>query len=91
MDTPEVQGFEVAAIVVGVVQFIKEQFELGGKPAQGVALLVGLLLFGYWSAMQAGVVPEEIVVWANVVIRAIGYTLAVPGLFKIVKHEFLGR
>jgi len=91
MDVPEVSGFELIAIVIGVVQFIKEQLELVDKPAQRLTLGVGLVVFGYWSAAQAGVVPEAVVLWASIVIRTIGYTLAVPGLYKVVKHELLNR
>lgn len=91
MDIPEVHGFELIAIVVGVVQFVKEQFGLEDKPAQAVALGIGLLVFGYWSAAQAGVVPEAVVLWASVALRALGYTLAAPGLYKLVKHELLNN
>jgi len=89
VDIPEVHGFELITIVAGVVQFIKEQFGLEGKSAQQAALGVGVVVFGYWSAMQAGVIPEGVGLWANIVIRTVGYALAAPGLFKLVKHELL--
>jgi len=76
-------GFEIAVIVVGVVELAK-QIGLKDKGALGLALGLGLLLFGYGSAVEAGLIAEAVVTWATVVIRAIGYTLAVPGLYDLL-------
>jgi len=91
VEVPGVHGFELVAIVVGMVQFLKERFALQSGQTEWLAMGLGLTLFGYWSAMQAGVIPAVVILYAGIVIRALGYTLAVPGIYKVIKHELLGR
>ena len=88
-EIPQISGFEVVVLVSGIVQLFKELFSLEGKAAQALTFGVGLCLFGIWSAMQVAVLPEQFALWINLVARALGYTLAAPGLFKLVKHELL--
>ena len=89
MEVPGIQGFELVLIVVGLVQYIKERFRLVDGAAEWLTFGIGFILFGYWSAQQAGVIPEVAILWIGIVVRALGYTLAVPGLFKVAKHELL--
>lgn len=89
MEVPGIQGFELVGIVVGMVQYIKERLNLQSGQTELLTLGIGLPLFGYWSAVQAGVIPEVVILYVNICIRALGYTLAVPGLYKVAKHELL--
>jgi len=89
VDVPEISGFELVAIVVGLIQFLKEKFKAEDTVAEWLTFVTGLVLFGYWSANQAGVMPEVASLWVSIVVRALGYTLAVPGLYKLAKHEIL--
>ena len=83
----EIGKFEIGLLIVGVVEVFK-LFGVNGKASLGLAIGLGLLLFGYGSAVEAGLIGEAVATWATVVIRAVGYTLAVPGLYKLGKRTF---
>ena len=83
-------GFEVGVIILGVVEVAKK-FGVNGKWSLGLALALGAVLFGYGSAVDAGLINEAIAVWATVVVRSVGYTLAVPGLYDLFVKRVAGK
>ena len=78
----EIGGFEIGLIVLGIVEIAKK-FGINGKGSLGLALGLGLLLFGYGSAVEAGLIGELVATWVTVAVRAVGYSLAVPGLYDL--------
>jgi len=85
----EIGGFEIGIIILGIVEIAKK-FGVNGKWSLGLAIAMGLLLFGYGSAVEAGLVGEMIATWATVVVRSVGYTLAVPGLYDLFVKRIAG-
>jgi len=81
----EIGKFEIGILIVGIVEVFK-LWGVNGKASLGIALGLGLLMFGYGSAVEAGLISEAVAVWATVVVRAIGCTLAIPGLYKLGKR-----
>lgn len=79
----EIGGFEIGFIVTGMVETAKK-FGINDNGSFALALGLGVLLFGYGSAVEAGLISEAITVWATVGIRAIGYTFSLPGWYDIV-------
>lgn len=89
-DVPEIGGFEVVFVIMGIVQLAK-QFGVTGKGSLGLALVLGLLLNGLVQALSGEMLPVEAVPWVLLAVRAVGYTLAIPGLYDLIKDELLPR
>lgn len=81
----EIGKFEIGLLIVGIVEVFK-LWGVNGKWSLGIALGLGLLMFGYGAAAEAGLISEVVATWVTVIARAIGYTLAVPGLYKLGKR-----
>ena len=81
-------GFEIGIIVVGIVQLVKK-FGLKGNGALALAVSLGFVLFAIGQALGQSLVPAAIAIWVVIVVRSIGYTLAVPGLYDLLKDELL--
>ncbi len=81
-------GFEIGIILVGIVQLAKK-LGLVGRAVTGLALGLGLVLFCMGQALAQNLMPPAVALWAVIVIRSIGYTLAVPGLYDLLKDELL--
>lgn len=79
----EIGKFEIGLLIVGIVEVFK-LWGVNGKWSLGLALGLGLVLFGYGSAVEAGLASEAVATWVTVVVRAVGYTLAIPGLYKLL-------
>ena len=85
MEPMKIGLFEIGGIILGVVELAK-QFDLHGKCSLILALCLGLPLFGYAGALEAGLIPEAVAVGVTVAIVAIGRTLAIPGLYGLAKR-----
>ena len=78
--------WEVPVLVVGIVQVIKLLVPaLTEKGKLVIALLVGAVLFGTVEALVYLTPETQAIVLA--VVRVIGYTIAAPGWFSVVKDE----
>jgi len=88
--TMDVGGFEIGVIILGIVELAKK-FKVTGRWSLGLAIILGLLLFGYGAAVDANLVSEIVATWMTVVIRAFGYTLAVPGLYDLFVKRVAGK
>ena len=83
-------GVEIPVLVVGVVQVIKQLFpKLGDKGKLIVALVVGVILLGLAQAAPYFAVDTQEIVMA--VVRVLGYAIAIPGWFSVVKDDMLGN
>jgi uncharacterized membrane protein len=74
---------EIGAIVVGVVEFLKK-LNVNGKWSLVVALALGVVLFGYSAAVDAGLVSEAVNTWVTIFVRAVGGAIAIPGLYDLI-------
>lgn len=93
MSDLELGGFEIPVLIVGITQVIKQLFpKLSDNGKLVVALVVGLVLFSLGQALPF--VGEDIATIIVAVVRVLGYTMSVPGLFSVAKRELpvmLGR
>ena len=86
----EIGGFEVAYLVVGIVQIIKMLVDnLSEKGKIVIALIVGVVFLSL-AEITPLLDPGTALVIVTVV-RVIGNALAIPGWFGVVKTELLGR
>ena len=76
-------NIEIGAIVVGVVEFLKK-LGVNGTWSMVVALVLGVALFGYSAAVDAGLVSEAVNTWVTIVVRAVGGAVAIPGLYDLI-------
>lgn len=73
-----VAGIPLLAIVIGLVQFIK-QFGLSGNIVRVVSMVVGLLLgIGYQCSIA---VPADFAGWFSVGVFGVGLGLVASGLY----------
>ena len=93
---PQLFGLEVAALIVGTVQLIKNFFINAEKPLStnattALALIVGMLYILPMVLVNDGYLTDEALRVLSSVIRGIGYVLAIPGLFSVAKDEVISR
>ena len=90
-DTPMLAGWEIAYLVLTTTQLVKVLAEphLEGKRSALFALALGLALFGINSAAGEGVMSEAVMQWVRIVVRTVGYTVSVPGLYSLINDEVL--
>lgn len=82
----ELGGFEIPTLVIGITQLVKQLFsKLSDNGVIAVAIVFGLLLYG--TAQVLPLLNEQAAFAVLAVVRSIGYTLAIPGLFGVAKRE----
>ena len=81
----ELNGISIIALIIGVVEGLKELFGLKGKAVTGATLGVAFLLFGLVGANQQGLIPAETMVWVNLVLYSLAAALSAGGFYHIVK------
>ena len=81
----ELNGISIIALIIGVVEGLKELFGLQGKAVTVATLAVAFLLFGLAGANAQELIPEATMVWVNLTIYALGAALASGGFYHIVK------
>ena len=81
----ELNGISIIALIIGVVEGLKELVGLKGKAITGATLAVAFLLFGLAEANAQGMIPADVMVYVNLVIYALGAALSAGGFYHIVK------
>ena len=86
----ELNSIEIPVLVIGIVQVIKLLFEnLSSKGKLVIALVVGIILLSLGEALPymgetAGVIVASVV-------QVLGYAIAIPGWFSVIKDDMLKR
>jgi len=82
----ELNGISILALIIGVVEGLKELFDLKGKAITGATLAVAFLLFGLAGADAQGMIPADVMRWINLAIYTLGAALSAGGFYSIVKR-----
>jgi len=85
-DAVELNGVSVIALIIGVVEGMKELFGLTGKAITGATLAVAFLLFGLAGANAQGMIPADVMVWVNLVIYALAAALSAGGYYTLARR-----
>lgn len=81
-------GVEVAILVIGIVEFLKN-FGLDGKANQVAALVLGFFFFGLAEAIAQDLLSQSIVPYVVVGVKALAASLSAMGYFELVKRTKL--
>ena len=85
----EIGNIEIPVLVVGIVQVVKLLFEdLSTKGKIVIALAVGIILLSIAQALPYIGDSASIVIVSFV--RILGYAIAIPGWFGVIKDDLLG-
>jgi hypothetical protein len=87
-DVPGIGGFETVFLVMGIAALVKA-LGLRGKALLVVAVFLGVAINGVALAVAGEMLPAAAAMWVLLAVRAIGYTLAIPGLYDLLKDEML--
>ena len=81
----ELNGVSIVALIIGVVEGLKELFGLKDKAVTVATLAVAFLLFGLAGANAQGLIPADVMVWVNLVLYSLAAALSAGGYYHIVK------
>jgi hypothetical protein len=81
----EFGGISIIAMVFGLVEFIKVQFDWQGKKVTALAAFLGLGVLGIVEALQF--LPPEAVPFAEAVFRSVAFGLAAAGFYKFAARN----
>lgn len=86
---PTIGGFEVVFLVMSIAALIKSLIGPRGKVLLACAVGLGVVFNGLALALSGGLVPEAQAVWVVLFVRAVGYVLATPGLYDLLRDDLL--
>lgn len=79
-----VNGFSLMFIVMGIVQWLKDAFDIQGKGVKVLSMSVGLILsVGYQLTLG---IPDGYAAWFGVVIFGIGSGLSASGVYDAARQ-----
>jgi len=92
----EIGSVEIAALIVGIVQTIKllvnsENYTMPKRLTIGVAMGVGLVFYTLAELINGGYLSGSATDIAEMVVRVIGWVIAIPGLFSVARDELVAN
>lgn len=83
-----VGGISVLPLIIGLVQYFKDMFNLEGKPAQVCAFVVTIVVVAAVQLMP--IVPAPYGQYVELVLSIVAWSLAAQGLYQ-VGSNFVNR
>lgn len=83
-------GIGIAALIFGIVEAAKE-FGVSGKGSQLLALVLGFVFVGLAQAIANEMFAATVVLYIELVVTAVGGSLAAMGYFDFLKKQVLKR
>lgn len=81
-------GIAIAALIFGIVEAAKG-FGVTGKSCQLLAIVLGFVLVGLAQAINAGMIPANVVPWIELIVTALAGSLMASGYYDFVKKKIL--
>lgn len=79
----------VAALILGITQFLKDKFMIEGKAVVVAAAIQAVIFGGLSVAISGGYIPPEAAKWVETIVGTIAGLLAAMGYYDLAK--FLSR
>lgn len=80
----------VAALILGITQFLKDKLMLEGSAVVVLVAIQGVLFGGLSVAISGGYIPPEAAKWVETVVNSLAGILAAMGYYDLYKRKNVG-
>jgi len=75
----------VAALILGITQFLKDRLYLEGNAVIVLVAVLGIVFGGLSVAITGGYIPPEIAKWVETIVGSIASVLSAMGYYGLAK------
>lgn len=83
MDNLMIGSVVVAALIIGITQFLKEKLGLQDGGAVALVAVLGVIFGGLSVAISGGYIPPEAAKWIETIVGTLASILAAMGYYKL--------